>query len=42
MTRKTASREPFRTLSIDCGKVLVGSIDNIGEVLAIAEGQAYK
>ena len=35
-------REPFQTKSVNAGRCLVGDLDNIGEVLAIAEGDAYK
>ena len=35
-------RKPFRTRTADVGKVLLPNIDNIAEVLAIAEGDAYK
>jgi hypothetical protein len=38
MTARTKRREPVRTEAVDLGEVLIGSIDNISEVLAIAEG----
>ena len=31
----------FRTRSVDLGHLRVGSLDNIGEALAIAEGEAF-
>jgi hypothetical protein len=34
-------RTPFRTRSVDLGRVRIASIDNIGEVLAIAEGEDF-
>jgi len=37
------SREkPFRTREVSVGRCLVGSIDNISEVLAIVEGESHK
>lgn len=33
---------PFHTRSVDLGRVLIGSLDNIAEVLAIAEGEHFK
>lgn len=33
---------PCRTESVDAGRCLVGNMDNIDEVLAIAEGDAYR
>jgi len=35
-------REPFRTQSVALGRVRLAGIDNIGESLAIAEGEAFK
>jgi len=35
-------RERFRTQPVDLGRLRIGSIDNIGEVLAIAENEAFK
>jgi hypothetical protein len=32
---------PYRTRSVDLGRVRLASIDNIGEVLAIAEGEDF-
>jgi predicted transcriptional regulator len=42
MTSPPKSRKPFRTRSIDAGRLLVASIDNIGEVLAIIEGDDFR
>jgi hypothetical protein len=42
MNARPKRRERFRTKPVDMGRVLIGSIDNIGEVLAIAEGEAFK
>jgi hypothetical protein len=33
---------PFRTRSVDLGRCLIGSLDDISEVLAIAEGEDYR
>lgn len=35
-------RKPFRTKTFDAGTPLMDNIDNIAEVLAIIEGDAYK
>ena len=35
-------RRPFRTQSVDLGRVKMASIDNIAEVLAIAEGESFR
>jgi hypothetical protein len=33
---------PFRTQSVDLGPCLLGSLDNIAEVLAAAEGETFR
>ena len=35
-------KSDFRTGTASLGRCLIGSLDNIGEVLAIAEGEDYK
>ena len=35
-------RKPFRTRSVSLGRCLVGNVDNISEVLAVAEGETFK
>ena len=35
-------REPYRTPSTDLGPSLIGSLDNIGQVLEIAEGLRHR
>ena len=35
-------RKPFRTEPIDSGPLLVASIDNIAELLAEVEGEAFR
>jgi hypothetical protein len=42
MTSSQKSKKPFRTQSVDCGRLLIDSIDNIAEVLAYAEGEDFK
>ena len=34
-------REPFRTHSVDIGRCRIGSIDNVAEALAVAEGESF-
>ena len=41
MTTPSKQHPPFRTRSVALGRVLIGSIDNIAEVLAIAEGEDF-
>jgi hypothetical protein len=42
MDSRPKPRKPFRTRSVDLGTPLLPNIDNIAEVLAIIEGEAYK
>jgi hypothetical protein len=42
MAAKPDQPQPFRTRTASLGRCLIGSLDNIGEVLAIAEGEDYK
>ncbi len=35
-------REPMRTQAVALGRLRISSIDNIGEVLAIGEGESFK
>lgn len=35
-------RAPFRTKSVDLGRCLLGNVDNVAEVLAIAEGEHFR
>jgi predicted flavoprotein YhiN len=41
MAVRPKRREPFRTSSVSLGRVRIASVDNIGEALAIAEGEAF-
>lgn len=42
MRTRRARRERFRTHVADLGRLRIGSVDNIGEALAIAEGESFK
>lgn len=35
-------RRPFRTGTVDLGRCLPGNVDNIADVLAVAEGEAFE
>lgn len=35
-------RSPFRTQAVDLGRCLPGSIDNVAEALAVAEGDSFR
>ena len=37
-----APRKAFRTRTLSLGRCLVGNIDNVAEVLAVAEGERFK
>lgn len=36
------ARKPYRTRPMKLGRCLIGSIDDVAEVLAIGEGEQYK
>ncbi len=42
MATPPRSRPRYESLSFDAGKCLVGSLDDVAEVLAVAEGEAYR
>ena len=42
LTAPPRRRTRFRTRSVDLGRCLLGNIDNVGEVLAVAEGDSYR
>ena len=42
MSRRPKERRPFRTRSVDLGRLKVPSIDNVSELLSIVEGDAFK
>jgi predicted transcriptional regulator len=35
-------RGPFRTEAVDLGRCLLGNVDNVAEVLAVAEGESFR
>jgi hypothetical protein len=35
-------RAAFRTGSVDLGPCLLGNVDNLAEVLAVAEGEGFR
>ncbi len=41
MTSRPTPREPFRAHAVDLGQPRIAAIDNIADVLAIAEGEDY-
>ena len=42
LDQPSAPRTRFRTKPRDLGKCLIGNVDNVAEVLAIAEGEDFK
>jgi Ribbon-helix-helix protein, copG family len=42
MSNRTKRRERLRTRSVALGQLRLAGLDNIGEALAIAEGEAYR
>jgi Ribbon-helix-helix protein, copG family len=42
LTTPPPPRRPFRTKAVDLGECLLGNVDNVAEVLAVAEGEAFK
>jgi hypothetical protein len=42
MSAPRKKQKPFRTRSFDAGRLLVASIDNVGELLAEVEGEWYR
>ena len=42
MGKRRGPREPVRTRAVTLGRVRIASIDNIGEALAIVEGESFK
>lgn len=35
-------RRPFRTRAVSLGRCLVGNVDNVSEVLSVAEGETFR
>ena len=42
MSSPPSARRPTRTRAVSLGKCIVGNVDNIAEVLAIAEGESRR
>jgi hypothetical protein len=42
MTRAPQRRQPFRTRTVSLGRCLMGSLDDVAEALAVAEGDRLK
>jgi hypothetical protein len=42
MSARAKPREPFRTRVVGHGRLLIGSIDDTSEALAVAEGETFK
>ena len=42
MSSRTKRRERFRTRAVALGQLRIAGLHNIGEALAIVEGEAYK
>jgi hypothetical protein len=42
ISNRTKRRERLRTRSVALGQLRIAGVDNIGEALAIAEGEAHK
>ena len=42
MNEPQKPRKPFRTRTVSVGRLKIENLDNIGEVLALIEGEDYK
>lgn len=42
ISARPAPRQPFRTRQVDLGAPRIGSLDNVAEALAIAEGESFR
>ena len=42
MTTPPRRRKPYRTKAVSLGRCLVGSLDNVSEALAVAEGDSFR
>jgi hypothetical protein len=42
MTAPVRPRKPYRTPSVSLGRCLQGSLDDVAEVLAVAEGEDFQ
>ncbi len=41
ITGKPKARKPYQTAAVDLGRCRFGSLDDIAEVLAVAEGESF-
>jgi hypothetical protein len=42
LTAKPKARRPYRTRPVDLGRCRFGSLDDVAEVLAVAEDESFK
>ena len=42
MRTRRGRREPFRTEAVSLGRLRIGSIDDVAEALAVAEGESFR
>ena len=42
LTAPAKKRGTFRTRSVDLGACRAGNVDNVAEILAVADGESYK
>ena len=42
MTLSTPRRKKYQTPAVDLGRCLVGNLDDVAEVLAVAEGESFQ
>lgn len=42
MAAPPRKQAPFRTEPVDLGRCLLGNVDNVAEVLAVAEGDSFR
>jgi Arc/MetJ family transcription regulator len=42
MAEPAQRRTPYHTASVSLGRCLVGSLDDVAEALAVAEGEAFR
>jgi hypothetical protein len=42
MAEPQGRRTPYRTPTVSLGRCLVGSLDDVAEALAVAEGEAFR
>ena len=42
LAKPTKPRKHFHTRAVDLGSCRIANVDNIGEILAVAEGESFK